>query len=194
MMHETLFRETFSQLRASDEAKREVLSMIETRQNRQTRRIGRVVGLAAALIAALAVTAGAVNLFTDGELFHTFSVIWSDGYKMELEDEAGNQTTAYLTNAEVVNTDGRVILQVAGQEIDITQAMEQEGYYRFEEEQMGLVVEVEGDTKHWTVTQSLEEGNISYSFTGGSEESAGASEIKTPDAGAAKKDAADIDA
>ena len=54
MMHETLFRETFSQLRASDEAKREVLSMIETRQNRQTRRIGRVVGLAAALIAALA--------------------------------------------------------------------------------------------------------------------------------------------
>lgn len=49
MMNETLFRETFSQLHASDEAKREVLSMIETRQNRQTRRIGRVVGLAAAL-------------------------------------------------------------------------------------------------------------------------------------------------
>ena len=29
MMHETLFRETFSQLHASDEAKREVLSMIK---------------------------------------------------------------------------------------------------------------------------------------------------------------------
>ena len=58
MMHETLFRETFSQLHASDEAKREVLSMIETRNIRRPRRLGRAVGLAAALIALAALALG----------------------------------------------------------------------------------------------------------------------------------------
>ena len=128
MMHETLFRETFSQLRASDEAKREVLSVIETRNIRRPRRLGRAVGLAAALIAALAITAGAVNQVTDGMLFR---VLWSTGARMEAENDQGDRVTVTMDQSELLTEeDGRLILRAAGQKVDITDELEETGSFR----------------------------------------------------------------
>lgn len=194
MMNETLFRETFSQLHASDEAKKEVLTMMTGKNTKRAFRMGRAVGLAAALTAALAITAGAVNLATEGELFRSFSIIWSDGYEMQLEDEGGNQVTARLLGAELEKVDGRWILRAVGREMDITEALEREGRYHFEDADSGLMIDVEGDPEHWTMTQSLEGGDISYSLTTKSDESDGTPETGMPtDSPAAERDAAALE-
>ena len=174
MMHETLFRETFSQLRASDEAKREVLSMIETRQNRQARRIGRVVGLAAALIAALAITAGAVNQVTDGMLFR---VLWSTGARMEMENQGGRVTVTMDQSELLTEEDGRLILRAAGQKLDITDELEETGSFRrtftLEEPQSdgtsiehSCTVTVTGSLASWTAIWDYG-GGVTYTAAGG---------------------------
>ncbi len=69
MMDERLYRETFSRLRASDEAKKEVLvKMNETKKTtRRPWKALRAVALAAMLTLALAVTA--LFLFTQGRRY-----------------------------------------------------------------------------------------------------------------------------
>ena len=62
MIDKRMYRETFSQLRASDQAKQEVLQkMQEMKQRKRMPRVLRGAALAAAMVMALAVTAGAVN-------------------------------------------------------------------------------------------------------------------------------------
>ena len=70
MMDERLYRETFSRLRASGEAKKEVLVKMNE-MNKKTMR--RPVALAAMLTLALAVSA---NAATNGELFENMRIIF----------------------------------------------------------------------------------------------------------------------
>lgn len=72
MIDRRAYCETFSQLRASGDAKRKVLERMRHQRIKKKPRPLRVLGLTAAVVAALCVTAGAVNLATDGALFRQF--------------------------------------------------------------------------------------------------------------------------
>lgn len=113
MIDEKLYRETFSRLHASGEAKKEVLlKMNEAKKTRRPLRALRVLALAAALTLALAVTANAAS---GGELFKTLRIIWQDGSTIMMEDEQGNYitvTTNGYTNAEV--KDGKLKVEGVG--------------------------------------------------------------------------------
>ena len=70
MIDRNLYRETFSRLRASGEAKQEVLRKVKTmREKKRLPKLLRTAVIAAAMCGALAVTAGAVNVATDGAFF-----------------------------------------------------------------------------------------------------------------------------
>lgn len=113
MIDEKLYRETFSRLQASDEAKKEVLlNMNEMKKTRRPLKVLRALAIAAALTLALAVTANAAS---GGELFKTLRIIWQDGSSIMMEDEQGNLitvTTSGYTNAEV--KDGKLKVEGVG--------------------------------------------------------------------------------
>ena len=76
MIDKRLYQETFSHLRASDQAKQEVFQkMQEMKHRKRMPRVLRGAAIAAAMVMALAVTAGAVNVATDGEFFRQFTRI-----------------------------------------------------------------------------------------------------------------------
>lgn len=167
-MDDFLIKETFSQLQASDRAKQEVLSMMEQKKTRRSYGAARVLAVAAAAVMALAVTAGAVNVATDGELFDTLTVLWSNGHKIVMADENGDQVTAYGLNADVEEVDGRLLLKVEGETIDITDELASRGRYLYEGACGGLPfqVEVTGTVDDWTLTTSVDgEGTVSYAVT-----------------------------
>ncbi len=168
MIDERVYCEAFSRLRASDEAKQEVLHQMEIRKNEKKVRPLRAMGMVAAIVAALCVTAGAVNAATGGELFRSFTVTMKGG-QMELEDEDGNIVGAFLAGGEVERVDGRLILKAFGREEDITDALERDGFYRMEDELNGLpaAVEVRGDAEEWSVTSTVDGQSVTYSLTAG---------------------------
>ena len=79
MIDEKLYRETFSRLRASDEAKKEVLVKMNEMNGKKTLRRPlralRAVALAAMLTLALAVSANAAS---NGALFENMRIIFQD--------------------------------------------------------------------------------------------------------------------
>lgn len=76
MIDKRLYQETFSHLRASDQAKQEVFQkMQEMKHRKRMPRVLRGAAIAAAMVMALAVTAGAVNVATDGEFFRQFTIV-----------------------------------------------------------------------------------------------------------------------
>lgn len=176
-MDPNLYRETFSQLRASEKAKEEVFQMMENKKTRRLPGLARMAVMAAMMAMALAVTAGAVNLATDGMLFH---ILWSRGNEMELVDDAGNHVHVTVADVEVVQEkDGRLLIQAGGDSIDITDELAEQGHYHYEyaigtaaeessEAAPAVTIDVTGDLDHWTATQSDGSG-VSYTTTGGRE-------------------------
>ena len=160
MMDERLYRETFSRLRASDEAKKEVLlNMNETKKTtRRPLKALRAVALAAMLTLALAVTANAAS---NGALFENLRVIWQDGSQIMLEDDQGNQVlvTGVCANAEL--RDGKLVLTVDNAEFDITKDIAENGVYR------GTVKNAEGEDVGVTVTGTLEDCQVQLDFQDG---------------------------
>ena len=143
MIDKKLYCETFSHLRASEEAKKEVFHMRE-QTHRWIPKILRAAAIAAAMTCALAVTAGAVNVATDGELFRQFTIIWTGEDSLHAVDTEGN-------------------------EIDITDAIAAEGRYHHEyemtvvhedgsEEKRTITIDVMGDLNEWTVTEDHGDG------------------------------------
>lgn len=125
----------------------------------------------AALACALAVTAGAVNMATDGLLFRTLREVWSDGYETRCEavDEAGNviDITA-MAGASITTEDGRMILHAVNEDIDITGAIAETGAYHQEwiMKQRTVTVNVTGTQEDWTLVEEVTDqtGDI-YRFT-----------------------------
>lgn len=193
-MDKILFRETFSQLHASDEAKKEVFWMTENEHRSKKRLVGaaRAVGFAAAAVMALVVTAGAINVATDGALLEGFTVLWTGREEVLIHNEAGDQV--YIVSAEagedfVEELDGRLILH-ADRDIDITGALEEDGRYHYEyqvtvysedgsRDTETFTVDVTGTPASWTATQrnalgvavtlTSEDGEISEGLTVGGE-------------------------
>lgn len=170
MIDKKLYCETFSHLRASEEAKKEVFHMRE-QTHRRIPKILRAAAIAAAMTCALAVTAGAVNVATDGELFRQFTIVWTGEDSLRAVDEEGNevQITTVAADDIVTKEDGRLILRANGEEIDITDAMAAEGRYHYEyemtvvhedgsEEARTITIDVTGDLNEWVVTEDHGDG------------------------------------
>lgn len=167
MIDKKLYCETFSRLHASEEAKKEVFQMKENKKRMRMPGLLRTAAMAAALAVALAATAGAVNLATDGAFFQTLREVWTDGYETRYEavDEAGNVVEITATEGCSVTTeDGRMILHVAGENIDITDEIESDGAYHYEKVMEGRTVaaDVTGTREDWTLVEEVTggDGNI----------------------------------
>ena len=85
MIDKKLYCETFSRLHASEEAKKEVFQMTKKKGARIPKLL-RGAAIAAAMTMALAVTAGAVNIATDGEFFRQFTIVWTGEDSMRAVD------------------------------------------------------------------------------------------------------------
>ena len=100
MIDKRLYQETFSHLRASDQAKQEVFQkMQEMKHRKRMPRVLRGAAIAAAMVMALAVTAGAVNVATDGEFFRQFTIVWTSGNQYLAQDNQGNEV--YVTTPTI---------------------------------------------------------------------------------------------
>lgn len=163
MIDRRLYCETFSRLCASEEAKKEVFQMMNERKNtRRFPRILRVGAIAAVMTVALAVTAGAADLATGGALFRNLRQVWTDGYETRYEavDPEGNEI--YLSVSEGARIEKRddgklIILCAAGEEVDITEKLAEEGRYLFEKEteSRSVQVDVTGSAEDWELTETV---------------------------------------
>lgn len=162
MIDKRLYRETFSRLCASEEAKKEVFQMMN--EKKKTRRLPRVLragAIAATMTLALAVTAGAADLASGGALFRSIREVWSDGYETRYEavDREGNQLMLSVSQGARIEmrSDGRaMVLCAAGEEVDITGAMAEDGAYHFEKstESRDIQVDVTGSVEKWELTET----------------------------------------
>lgn len=172
MIDKRLYRETFSRLCASEEAKKEVFQMMN--EKKQTRRLPRVLRagtIAAAMTLVLAVTAGAADLASGGALFRSIRQVWSDGYETRYEavDREGNQLMLSVSQGARIEmrNDGRaMVLCAAGEEVDITGAMAEDGAYHFEKstESRDIQVDVTGSVEKWELTETTTDADgLTYS-------------------------------
>lgn len=180
MIDEKLYRETFSRLRASGEAKKEaLLKMNEMNEKRTVKRplkALRVLAMAAMLTLALAVTANAAS---NGALFENMRIIFQDDSRIVLEDDAGQrvEVTGVFAGAEL--RDGVLILTVDNTEFDITDEIAENGVYT------GTVKTAGGEDVDVTVTGTLEDCEIQVSSSSGgtdyniATESSAAAEVYT---------------
>lgn len=179
MIDKRLYQETFSHLRASDQAKQEVFQKMQKMKHRKRMpRVLRGAAIAAAMVMALAVTAGAVNVATDGEFFRQFTIVWTSGNQYLAQDNQGNEVYVTVAAGEpVTKENGRLILHAQGEEIDITEAMETAGAYHYaydmdvvhedgSRETRTVTIDVTGDLDRWTVSQDNGDGT-SYETVSG---------------------------
>ncbi len=135
-MDEQLYRETFSQLRASDKAKEEVFQMTnQTSKRKRFSKILRTAAMAAVMTLALAATAGAVDLATGGLILENLREVWSNGYETRYvaNDADGNEyTLSVMETANVYLEDGYLIVDVLDEKTDITDESEENGEYHYE--------------------------------------------------------------
>lgn len=162
MMDERLYRETFSRLRASGEAKKEVLvkmsEMNEKRAMKRPWKALRAAALAAMLTLALAVTANAAS---NGALFENMRIIFQDDSRIVLENDAGERVEVTGVFADAELRDGKLILTVDNAEFDITAEIAENGVYT------GTVKTAEGVDVGVTVTGTLEDCQIQLSSQDG---------------------------
>ena len=161
MMDERLYRETFSRLRASGEAKKEVLVKMNEMNKKTMRRplkALRAVAMAAVLTLALAVTA---NAATNGELFENMRIIFQDDSRIVLENDAGARVEVTGVFADAQLEDGKLILYVDDAEFDITDEIAENGVYT------GTVKTAGGEDVGVTVTGTLEDCEVQLSSQDG---------------------------
>ncbi len=162
MMDERLYRETFSQLRASDKAKEEVFQMTNQKRKRFPK-ILRTAAMAAVTTLALAVTAGAVDLATGGFVLENLREVWSNGYETRYvaNDADGNEyTLSALETANVYLEDGCLIVDVLDEKTDITDEIEENGEYHYERSvgDLDISVTVTGTVDDWVMMQEINDG------------------------------------
>ena len=164
MMDERLYRVTFSRLRASGEAKKEVLVKMNEMNKKTMRRplkALRAVALAAMLTLALAVSANAAS---NGALFENLRIVWQNDSQIMLEDGQGNQVLVTGVFADAELRDGKLMLTVDGTETDITEDIEEHGAYST------TVKTADGRDVEVSVTGTLEDCEVQLSSLDGDNE------------------------
>lgn len=142
------YKNDCDRLTLSRDTLEEMIAMTEQKKTKSFRTV-RVALLAAALAAVLGITAAA----TDGpikdmiqEFFVTYTVTEkSDGVFGFTSDEGLDMGTAIeIPTMAYTEKDGRKIFALDGKEIDVTEAMEKDGYYEQEIEGAALRVTADG--------------------------------------------------
>lgn len=162
MIDKNLYCETFSQLHASEEAKKEVFqNMQEKKTQRTNAQVPADVGHRGGHgVHPLAVSAGAADLAAGGAFFRSLRQVWTDGYETRYEavDEDGVQyELSTRKGAVLTEEDGRLMLHAAGEDIDITDELAETGAYHYEKalKHHIVAVDVAGTPEEWTLTETV---------------------------------------
>ena len=159
MFDPKLYREVCGELRAPQEKIEEIIAMTENHKSRKNRRPVRAVLVAAAAVAAMAIGASAANPeVLEGITMQIASVLQVGELRQDMTTtEGGTITSLEIPEARVEDRDGRAVLLVMGEEIDITDALEREGQYTYTyaDEGTELTILVEGTLEDWTMTTSV---------------------------------------
>lgn len=150
-----LFHETFSALRAPEGSIEEVIAMTE---QKKTKKWGRTALIALAACAALIGSASAANAATGGELWADLSsFIQVNVFKSVAVTPEGDTVTMIDMTADIEERDGRTILVVPGEEVDITDALLEDGAYHYKKTDGGTVcqVDVTGTPEKWTMQAAV---------------------------------------
>ena len=159
MFDPRLYREACGELRAPQEKIEEIIAMTENHKSRKNRRPVRAVLAAAAAVAAMAIGVSAANPeVLEGITMHIASVLQVGQLRQDMTTAEGETvTTLEMPEARIEDRDGRAVLLVMEEEIDITDALEGEGQYTYTyaDEGTELTILVEGTLEDWTMTTSV---------------------------------------
>ena len=164
MIDEELYRETFSKLLASDEAKKEVLqNMKEQKNKRRLPKVLRIVAIAAILVAVLAVSVSAAENDLLGFIEFKLTTIFNDGFHEIAVDENGNEWNAFNLTIDTELRDGRLILKAMTQEFDITDDLLDDGeaVHTFTQDGYDMTVTVVGTLEEHSLFSSSDFAGIS---------------------------------
>ena len=123
-----------------------------------------------AVAASLCVCAGAANAATGGALADSIAycigeMLPVNAYKMVAEDEEGSAVVVLGTDVDVAEKDGRVLLTVGGETVDITDGLAADGTYTYEDTDGGTTVRVtvypdEDHPGEWAYTLTIDDPAI----------------------------------
>ncbi len=178
-MFQDLYRDTMRELRAPQDKIEEIITMTQnTEKKTGVRRPLRVAAVAAAAVALLTVGVSAANPQI-GEWIETkiTSITQISAFKSQMTLDNGMVVTGYsLPNASVERRDGRAILVVGDDEVDITDALLTDGEYSYEvRDESGVVgtVTVTGtpEAMHVFTSTAFDNGDVgvTYHVTSGEE-------------------------
>lgn len=161
MFDPKLYREACRELRAPEDKIEEIIAMTEKTNKKKIRPL-RTALIAAAAVAMMVVSVAAANPEAAEELWYrVMDIVQIGQYRSEVVGENGEHMTLMsIPEATVENRDGRAVLVIAdNQSIDITDALEQEGHYVYEDTDEGahLVITVTGTIDNWELTSRLGE-------------------------------------
>lgn len=160
MFDPRLYRNACSELRPSEEKIEEMIAMTANHEcKKKIRHPLRMGAVIAATVALLTIGASAA---ANPEMVESFttqiaSVLQVGELRQDLTTDTGEIVTALeIPEARVEDRDGRAILAVMDQEIDITDALTEDGRYeyKYEDEGAQLTVLVEGTPEDWAMTTS----------------------------------------
>lgn len=167
MFDPNMYHVLCEQLTAPHEAIEEVIQMTKEKKAMRKRRPIRVLVAVAAVCTALAITASASNPeILEGIVTSIRTSVSIGEYHEELVMENGEVMTALcIPDAAVEEQDGRTILTVNGEELDITEELAREGRYVWYDEDQGAKVQVEvildeNGAPQAIVSAALAEGDI----------------------------------
>lgn len=172
------YKKDCDRLTLSRDTLEEMIFMSEQKKTRNFKPM-RVALLTAALVAALGLTAaatdGPVKDFLD-EIFITFTFTTKDDVTFGAISVNGDMvdfmTGISLPTMAYAEKDGRKILTLDGEELDVTEAMEKDGYYEQALERAILRVTAEGVA---TITVLDDDGEVGATYTVGLNEEGAAS-------------------
>lgn len=177
MFDPQVYREVCGEMTVPRDKMEEMIAMTEAK-GKKIRRPFRAALITAAAVAMMMVGVGAANPEAVQKLFvQIATVVRVDEYRQEMVTSEGESITVLsIPKVNVENRGGQTILMVDEEEVDITQALEEQGKYVYEKttpQNTKLCVEVTGSAEKWEMTVSMEEeGEQVASFTTNSEENA----------------------
>ena len=172
MFDRRLYHELCRELRPPEGKIEEIIAMTE-QSSKKHRRPVRTMLVVAATVALLAVGVSAANTEAlEGIVMQIAAVLQVGELRQELTTAEGTTMTMLeFPEAKVEDRDGRAVLLVMDEEIDITDALAENGKYTYTyaDEGAELTVLVEGSPEDWTITTSVnvpgEESEVSLVAT-----------------------------
>ena len=161
MFDPRLYRNACSELRPSEEKIEEMIAM--TANHEPKKKIRHPLRMGAVIAATMALLTIGASAAANPEMVESFtmqiaSVFQVGELRQDLTTDTGETVTALeIPEARVEDRDGRAVLMVMDQEIDVTDALTRDGRYEYQYEDEGaqLTVLVEGTPEDWTMTTSI---------------------------------------